>query len=51
LIFVNKIWPNDPKIRCKYPFNVIELLERDIDLEEQLEKFEGEFKKDEVVEV
>jgi hypothetical protein len=39
LIFVNKNWPNDPKIRCKFPFNLLEFLERDIDLEEELEKF------------
>ncbi len=51
LRFVNKIWRNDLKIRCKSPFNVIKLFERDIDLEEELEKFEREFERDEVVEV
>jgi hypothetical protein len=51
LIFVNKIWPNDLKIGCKSPFNVIELLERDIGLEEDLEQFEVEFERDEVVEM
>ncbi len=39
LIFVDKNWPNDPKIRCKSPSNLLEFLERDIDLEEELEKF------------
>jgi hypothetical protein len=29
----------------------MEFLEKDVDLEEELEKFEGEFKRDEVVEV
>ncbi len=51
LIFVNKIWPNDSKIGCKSPCDLLEFLERDMDLEEKLEKFEGEFEKDEVVEV
>jgi hypothetical protein len=49
-IFVNKNWPNDPKIRCKSP-SVLDFLERDIDLEEEFEEFEGEFASDEVVEV
>jgi hypothetical protein len=29
----------------------VEFLEKDVDLKEELEKFEGEFEKDEVVEV
>ncbi len=29
----------------------MEFLEKDVDLKEELEKFEGEFEKDEVVEV
>ncbi len=48
LIFVNKNWPNDSRIGCKPPSNLLEFLERDMDLEEE---FEGEFEKDEVVEV
>jgi len=51
LIFVNKNWPNDHRIGCKSPFNLVEFFERDIDLKEELENFEDEFKKDEVVEV
>jgi hypothetical protein len=27
---------------CKYPYNLVEFLERNIDLEEELEKFESE---------
>jgi hypothetical protein len=50
-IFVNKNWPNDPKIGCKSPSNLLEFLERNMHLEEELKKFEGEFEKDEVVEV
>jgi hypothetical protein len=51
LIFVNKNWPKDHRIRCKSPFNLLEFLERDMDLEEELEEFEGEFEKNEIVEV
>jgi hypothetical protein len=35
----------------KSPSNLIEFFKNDIDLEEELEKFEGEFEKDEIVEV
>jgi hypothetical protein len=51
LIFVNKNWPNDRRISCKSPFNLLEFLEKDTNLEEKLEKFEGESEKGEVVEV
>jgi hypothetical protein len=46
LIFVNKKF-NDPKIRCISSSNFVEFLERDVDLEEELEEFE----RDEVVEM
>ncbi len=48
---VNKNWPNDPRIGCKSPSNLVEFLEKDVDLEEELKEFEGEFERDEVVEV
>ncbi len=51
LIFANKNWPNDPRIDCKSPSNLLEFLERDVDLKMELEEFEGEFERDEVVEV
>jgi hypothetical protein len=35
----------------KYPFNLVKFLERNIDLEEELEKFESDIEKDEVVEI
>jgi hypothetical protein len=47
LIFVNKNWPNDTRIGCKSPSNLLESVERDVNLKEEFEKFE----KDEVVEV
>ncbi len=46
LIFVNKNWPNDPRIGCKSPSNLVEFLEKDVDLKKELEEFEGEFEKD-----
>jgi hypothetical protein len=51
LIFVNKNWPNDRIIGCKSSSNLVESLKKDVDLEEELKEFEGEFEKDEVVEV
>jgi hypothetical protein len=51
LIFVNKNWPNDHRIRCKFPFNLVEFFEKDIDLKEELEEFEKDFEKDKIVEV
>jgi hypothetical protein len=48
---MNKNWSNDLKVTCKSPFSFIEFLEKNIDLEEELEEFEGDFEKDEVVEV
>jgi hypothetical protein len=45
LIFVNKNWHNGSRIGCKSPYNLLEFLERDINLEEELKEFEGEFEK------
>ncbi len=49
-IFVNKNWPNDLGIGCKSSSKLMEFLERDVDLEEELEEFEGEFEKEEIFE-
>ncbi len=51
LIFVNKNWPNDPRIRCKFSSNLLEFLEKHIDFKKELEEFEREFEENEVVEV
>jgi hypothetical protein len=51
LIFFNKNWLNDFRIGCKSPSNLVEFLEKDVDLKEELEEFEGEFEKDKVVEM
>jgi hypothetical protein len=45
LIFVNKNWPNDSRIGWKSPCNLVEFLEKDVDLEEELKEFEDEFEK------
>jgi hypothetical protein len=51
LIFVNKNWPNDHKIGCKSPSSLVDLIETDLNLEEEFEKFERAFERDEVVEL
>jgi hypothetical protein len=45
LIFVNKNQPNDPIIGCKSPYNLVDLFETDLNLEEE---FEGAFERDEI---
>ncbi len=51
LIFVNKNWPNDPRIGYKSSSNLMEFLEKDVDLAEEFEEFEGGFERDEIVEM
>jgi hypothetical protein len=46
LMFISKNWLNDVRIGCKSPSILVEFLERDVDPEEELEKFEGEFEKE-----
>jgi hypothetical protein len=45
LIFVNKSWPNDPRIGCKSPSSLVELINIDVDLEKEIEEFEFFFLK------
>jgi hypothetical protein len=40
LTFVNKNWPNDCRVGCKSPPNLLKLIGIDANLEEQLEQFE-----------
>ncbi len=51
LIFVNKNWLNDPKISCKSLSTLVDLIETNLNLKEEFEKFEGAFERDEVVEL
>jgi hypothetical protein len=46
-----KNWPNDFRVGCKSPSNLVEFLERDVDLKEELENFEGDFEKGGIFEV
>jgi hypothetical protein len=48
-IFVNKNWLNDCRIGCKSPFNLLELIGIDANLEEELEQFERAFERDGIV--
>jgi len=44
LIFLSKNWLNDVRdVDCKTFFNLVELIASQIDLEEELNKFEGSF--------
>ncbi len=45
LIFINKNWPNDPRIYCKSPSSLVEFMEMDGDLEKGLEEFESSFER------
>jgi hypothetical protein len=47
LRFVNKNWLDNPIIVCKPLFNLVELIEKDLDSEEELEEFENSFDGDE----
>jgi hypothetical protein len=51
LIFVNKNWPNDSKIGCKSPSSLVYLIETDLSLEQDFEKFEKAFERDEILEL
>jgi hypothetical protein len=50
LIFVNRNWFNDPRIGCKSPSSLVELIESDVFLQKELEEFEIVFERDEVME-
>ncbi len=43
LIFMSKNQPNDPRSDCKPPSNLVELIEKDLDFEEELKGFQGSF--------
>jgi hypothetical protein len=47
---VSKNWSNDPTVGCKSPSSLIEFIEVDGHLEE-LEQFECDFERDEVLEL
>jgi hypothetical protein len=47
LISMNKNWPNDVKVCCKAPFNLLELIDCEIDLK-GLNEFESSFEHEEL---
>ncbi len=44
---MNKSSPSDPRINCKPPFNLVELIEKDFDFK-KLKEFEGSFEQNEL---
>ncbi len=51
MIFERKNWPNDLRIDCKPFSNLVELIEKELDFEDDLEKFEGSFEQDEFLDL
>jgi hypothetical protein len=41
----------DPRIGYKSPFSLVEFIDINVDLEKELEEFEGSFERDEVVDL
>ncbi len=48
---MNKNWPNNCRVGYKSPFNLLKLIEIDVDLENQLQQFEGVIEIDEIVDL
>jgi len=48
---VSKNWPNDSKIECKPPSNLMESILTDLSFKKELEKIEDSFEWDEVVDI
>ncbi len=46
---MNKNWPNNCRVCCKSPSNLLELIGIDAHLKEKLENFEGTLERDEIV--
>jgi hypothetical protein len=47
---VNKNWPNDARVGCKAPNNLVQLIYFELDLEQELDEFGDSFKQDELKE-
>jgi len=47
IIFKNKIWPNDPRVGCRSPCNLVNFIEIN-EKENQLKEFKGEFEQGEI---
>ncbi len=51
LIFVSQYWPNEFRVGCNMPSTLVDLIEKDEIVEEELEEFEGEFEREEIVDM
>ncbi len=51
IIFVNKNQPNDCRVGCKSPSNLLRFIGIDAILEEELEQFEGAFEINEIMDL
>jgi hypothetical protein len=51
IIFVSKFQPNDLKVGWNSAFNLIELIEAISTLEKKIEQYEGEFERDELLDL
>jgi len=49
--FVIKNWPIDSKIDCKPHSNLVKMIDKNLDFEEEFEEFEGFFERDELVNI
>jgi hypothetical protein len=47
LIFVNKNWPNEPRVGCKSPCNLVNFIEIN-EIKKKLKEFKGEFEQGEI---
>ncbi len=48
LILMITNWPNDAKVGCNAPSNLVELIDLKLDLKHELNEFEGSFEWDEL---
>ncbi len=51
LIFMNKNWPRDFRVDWKSLCNLVEVIEKDLNLKEKLQEFERVFEEDEVLDI
>jgi len=51
IIFVSKIWPSDPRVGYSSPSNLIELLRFILPQRKKIEQYEGEFERNELLDL
>jgi hypothetical protein len=49
--FRYKMWPNDLRIDCNLPSNLLELIEKYLNFEKKIIKFEGSFEQDDLLNI